>query len=117
MIRWVLPLLLVALIAGILAIAPPRDSTVWIHNRSDRTLERVTVWGAGFLEIIPRIGAGERVVLRVLPRAESGLGLTFTADSEIHEVAQQGRFDPMAGYTIRVDVAPNLGVHVATRRR
>ncbi len=110
-------MLLVVLIAVILAIAPPRDSTVWIHNRSDRTLESVTVWGAGFVETIPQIGADERVVLRVLPRAESGLGLTFAADSQIHEVAQQGRFDPMTGYAIRVDVAPDLGVHVEIRRR
>ncbi len=117
MTRWLLPSLLAALIAAILAVAPPRNSTVWIHNRSDRTLESVIVWGAGFLETIPRIGAGERVLLQVLPRGESGLGLTFAADAEIHEVAQQGRFGPVAGYSVQVDVAPDLGVHVKTRRR
>ena len=115
--RSLLAFALVALIALILATGSPRDPFVTIHNRSEQRLENVRVWGTGFSETIPRIHSGERVVLRVSPRGESGLGLAFEAGSAQRTFPERGRFDAVSGYAVVVDVAPDLSVSITTRTR
>ena len=104
-----------ALVVAILAIGFPKDPVVFVHNRSGETLENFHLRGSGFSETIPRIEAGETIVLRVAPRGESGLAVEFDAAGEHREVPEQGYFEPRGGYRVRVEIGPDLDVAIDSR--
>ena len=104
-----------ALVAVTLAVGLPKDPVVFVHNRSGETLENVRLRGSGFSETIPNIEAGETFVLRVAPHGESGLAVAFDAAGEHWEVPEQGSFEPRGGYSVRVEIGPDLEVAIDSR--
>ena len=104
-----LSLVLVAVIAvaGCSAGTP-----VTITNQSAAPIENVVIFGSGFRKPVGSIAAGQSVSVRVQPKGESGLGISFRSGPRLVEGQPQGYFEGGGAYKVSVAVAPDLSTRV-----
>ena len=81
-----------------------------IHNQSSVRLESVQANGPGFAAYVGDLYPGERRKIRIYPRGEAGLSLTFTASDREFKSPTSGYFE--SGYNVSVVVAQDMSVVV-----
>ena len=77
---------------------------VRVVNESPDTLRSVVLSGRGFTDTLAKLSPKSVAAVRVRPRGESGIGLTFTAGNRHISVPEQGYFEPAGGYVVLVTV-------------
>jgi hypothetical protein len=99
-----------ALLAGCSSTVP-----VAVSNNSATALRNVVISGSGFSQAIPLITPGATITTRVRPRGESGIAVSFTADSRRIALPQQGYIEGSGNYAATVIVKPDFSVSVVTK--
>lgn len=89
---------------------------VQIINRSQTPLHDVRVSGAGFsVPVAPVLAPGEIRTVRVDPRGESGIAVSFRARERGFALPEQGYFEGTGPYSVSVVVQPDHSVSVSTK--
>ncbi len=95
-----------------------KGTPIHVTNQSPVPLERLSVSGTGFsatvAEILP---PGETRTVRVDPRGESGVIVSFQARGTPVTVPEQGYFEGNGIYAVYVVVKPDHSVSVSARTR
>lgn len=105
--RWLSVFTLIALAAC------SAGTPVTITNQSALPLESVVVFGSGFKEPIGRIDPMQSASVRVQPKGETGLGISFRAGARLIEARPEGYFEGGGAYKVNVIVAPDLSTRVS----
>ncbi len=88
---------------------------VAITNLSAASLSNVVVSGSGFSDGVGGIAAWGAKTIRVYPRGDSGLRLTFDPGGQHLDSGQQACFDAKSGYRVSTIIHTDLSVSVSTR--
>jgi CTP:molybdopterin cytidylyltransferase MocA len=87
------------------------EVSVTVQNASGHDLRRVVLTGSGFVDTMAQVPAGQSVTLRVRPRGESGLAVSFIADGREFAGPAQGYFEG-DGYAVKATVDSTFAVDV-----
>ena len=102
------------LLVALSALVGCSDGTpVTITNRSAVPLDNVVIFGAGFRETVGHIAPAQSVSVRVKPKGETGLGISFRAGARLVEARPQGYFEGGGLYKVGVIITPDLGMRVS----
>lgn len=88
---------------------------VQIVNRSQTPLHDVRVSGAGFSVPVAPVLVPESRTVRVDPRGESGIAVSFRAEERGFALPEQGYFEGTGPYSVSVVVQPDHSVSVSTK--
>jgi len=103
-------------LASACIVACNSGTAVHVENRSSIPLHDVRVAGSGYDDLVsPSLGPGESRVVRVRPRGESGLALSFSVGARRLAHAPQGYFEGNDLYTVHVVVHEDLSPRVQAR--
>ena len=103
-------LLVAAVLAFMLSSCSDGSTPVSITNQSSEQLKAVQATGPGFAAYIGDLGPGERRNVKIYPRGEAGLGLTFIANNRQFTSPTSGYFE--SGYNVSVIVEKDMSVAV-----
>ncbi|WP_143703922.1 MULTISPECIES: hypothetical protein [Luteimonas] len=106
MLRLTAALLVVLTLAG----CGDGSTALAVENRSSSKIESVQVRGPGFAAFVGDIEPDQRKKLRIYPRGEAGVGLTFSVSGQEHSSPVSGYFEP--GYEVLAVVAADMTVSV-----
>ena len=90
---------------------------ITIQNGSAHDLRQVVLAGSGFTDTLARVAAGQGVTVRVQPRGESGLALSFLADGRQIVHPAQGYFEGAGRYAVKVTIDSTFGADVSSTLR
>ena len=94
-------------------VACSSDTGVEVSNRSSMPLHDVRVTGSGFAQsVAATLAPGETRIVRVRPKGESGLGISFVAGSRRVAHAEKGYFEGNGFYSVKVVVQQDLSASV-----
>lgn len=102
-----------ALFAVIVAALSPGPTPIRILNRTAVDLHDVVLTGSGFQHAIAVIAAGSSLDIRVSPRGESSLSISYTAEGREKSAIGQGYFEGGGRYRGSVVIHPDHEVTVA----
>jgi len=106
----------VALVAG-LAACRPSQVPITLENGSGHSLRRVVLAGSGFADTLAEVAAGQSVTVRVRPRGESGLALSFLAGDRQIDLPAKGYFEGAGGYVVKATIDSTFSVDVSSTLR
>ena len=86
------------------------STPVLIKNQSSVVLHSVQTSGPGFAAYVGDMAPGESRKIKIYPRSEAGLGITFSANSRQITSPVSGYFE--SGYKVTVVVSQDLSVSV-----
>jgi hypothetical protein len=94
-------------------VACSSGTPVEVRNRSSMTLHDVSVRGSGFEQsVAATLAPGQARTVSVRPKGDSGLAISFIADSRRVSHAENGYFEGNGFYTVQVIVQPDLSASV-----
>lgn len=98
-------------------VACSSGTPVEVRNRSSMTLHdvsvSVSVRGSGFEQsVAATLAPGQARTVSVRPKGDSGLAISFIADSRRVSHAEKGYFEGNGFYTVQVIVQPDLSASV-----
>lgn len=85
---------------------------VKLHNRSALELRNVVLTGSGFTVTLERLAPGESRKATVHPRGESSVDIAFDAAGRRVRAQGDTYIEPVGGYRVEMDIAPDLSVRV-----
>ena len=106
MIRFIAVLLLAVALAG----CSDGGTPLTITNQSLARIEALQASGPGFSAYVGNLEPGERKKIKIYPRGEASLGLTFTANGRQFSSPASGYLE--SGYNVSVIVAKDMSVVV-----
>ena len=107
-------LMVLLALASLAACSPVTD--VSVTNRSSVVLHDLAVGGSGFSALLPSpLAPGESRVIKVAPKGESGISLSFRAGSRHISYAEQGYFEGGGLYSVSVEVQDDLSARIRTQ--
>jgi len=101
-----------ALLSGCISGVP-----VSIENQSASDLTNVVVSGKGFSESVGTIRAGNTESIRVRPKGESGIKVTFEVDGQRYSGIEEGYIENDNLYTVKITVDASLSTVIETNLR
>jgi hypothetical protein len=85
---------------------------ITVQNASGRDLRDVVLAGSGFADTLADLAAGQSVTVRVKPRGESGLAVSFMVDGRQIAQPASGYFEGAGRYAVKATIDSALGVNV-----
>ncbi len=86
------------------------DPKITIHYRTGETIRRITLTGKSFKVSHPQIKPGEAVTLRVHPRGESGLTMSFDTAKGRHTKGDLAYIESGLGYKVHLTIDPDYNI-------
>lgn len=94
-------------------VACSSGTPIAITNHSSMPLHDVNITGSGFSQAVAAtLAPGETRVVRVRPKGESGLGISFVAGARRVAHAEKGYFEGNGFYSVKVVVQQDLSASV-----
>lgn len=87
-----------------------------VTNRSSQQLTNIVISGAGFNERIDSLASGEKTSFIVRPTGDSGIRVSFNADGERIDAAEQG-FVSKGSHHVAILIKADLTVSVSVELR
>jgi hypothetical protein len=106
--RFILLVLVTALVTGCGASTP-----IEVTNKSSETIRNIRLSGPGFATTVADLAPGESSTVRVDPKGEAGLAMSFDADTRHIESPEKGYFE--SGYYVSATVQKDFKVSVDGR--
>jgi hypothetical protein len=94
-------------------VACSSGTAVEVSNRSSTVLHDVRITGSGFEQsVAAMLAPRETRIVRVRPKGESGLGISFVAGSRRVAHAEKGYFEGNRFYLVKVVIRSDLSASV-----
>ena len=116
--RWVRGLGAGVLAGAVIVAAGAALLGVWdspvvrVSNLSATELRNVVLTGRGFTVTLERLAPGESREATVHPRGESSVDIAFDAAGRRVRAQGDTYIEPVGGYRVEMDIAPDLSVRV-----
>jgi hypothetical protein len=83
---------------------------VIIVNESNNALTEITLTGTGFQSAIDSIPQKTTIIETIKPTGESGLKISFNANSQTYSKDGDCYLEPRGGYKVKITIDPELNI-------
>ena len=97
------------LLVGLLSGCGP-STPIKVTNTSSETIRNVRLSGRGFESSIAALAPGQSETVRIDPKGEAGLAMSFDVGTRHVQTPEQGYFE--SGYDVSATVKPDFKVDV-----